>query len=98
MKKEFEVKSEEKSKEIKEITANSEVAKCIKAIGQDLINRADDISNDIKDVSSITIYSKIVGGDIINYDVTKNYCTKEFINYNEIYKERRKELGKEDNQ
>ncbi len=94
MKKEFEVKSEEKNKEI---TANSEVAKCIKAIGQDLINRADDISTDVKDVSSITIYSKIVGGDIINYDVTKNYCTKEFIDYDKIYKERRKER-KEDNQ
>lgn len=94
MKKEFEAKREEKNKEI---TVNSEVAKCIKSIGQDLINRADDISNDIKDVSSITIYSKIVGGDIINYDVTKNYCTKEFINYNEIYNERRKER-KEDNQ
>lgn len=86
-----------KIEEENKMTINNEVAKCIKAIGQDLINRADDISNDIKDVSSITIYSKIVGGDIINYDVTKNYCTKEFINYNEIYNERRKER-KEDNQ
>lgn len=88
MKKEFEVKSEEKNKEI---TVNSEVAKCIKAIGQDLINKADDISNDLENVSSITIYSKIIGGDIINYDVTKNYCTKEFIDYNKIYKERKEE-------
>lgn len=94
MKKEFEVKSEEKSKKI---TVNNEVAKCIKSIGQDLINRADDISNDLENVSSITIYSKIVGRYIINYDVTKNYCTKEFIDYDKIYKERRKER-KEDNQ
>lgn len=84
MKKEFEVKSEEKNKEI---TVNSEVAKCIKAIGQDLIDRADDISNDVKNVVSITIYSKIVGEEIMNYDVTKNYYMKEFIDYNKIYKE-----------
>lgn len=84
MKKEFEVKSEEKNKEI---TVNSEVAKCIKAIGQDLIDRADDISNDVKNVVSITIYSKIVGEEIMNYDVTKNYYVKEFIDYNKIYKE-----------
>lgn len=96
MKKEFEVKSEEKSKEIKEITVNNEVAKCIKAIGQDLINRADDISNDLENVSSITIYSKIAAGEIVNYDVTKNYYTKEFIDYAKIYNESRKER-KEDN-
>ena len=86
-----------KIEEENKITVNNEVAKCIKSIGQDLINRADDISNDLENVSSITIYSKIVGGDIINYDVTKNYCTKEFIDYDKIYKERRKER-KEDNQ
>lgn len=86
-----------KSEEENKITVNSEVAKCIKAIGQDLINKADDISNDLENVSSITIYSKIIGGDIINYDVTKNYCPKEFIDYDKIYKERRKER-KEDNQ
>lgn len=86
-----------KIEEENKITINNEVAKCIKAIGQDLINKADDISNDLENVSSITIYSKIIGGDIINYDVTKNYCTKEFIDYDKIYKERRKER-KEDNQ
>lgn len=72
------------------ITINSEVAKCIKSIGQDLINRADDISNDLENVTSITIYSKIVGDKIINYDVTKNYHTKAFINYKEISKMKEK--------
>lgn len=68
------------------ITINSEVAKCIKSIGQNLINRADDISKDLENVTSITIYSKIVGGKIINYDVTKNYHTGTLINYDEISK------------
>lgn len=88
MKKEFEVKREKKNKEI---TVNNEVAKCIKSIGQDLINRADDISNDLENVSSITIYSKIAAGEIVNYDVTKNYCPKEFIDYDKIYKERKED-------
>ena len=68
------------------VTINSEVAKCIKSIGQDLIDRADDISKDLENVASITIYSKITGDEIINYDVTKNYHTEAFINYEEISK------------
>lgn len=49
------------------------------------------METNLKDVSSITIYSKIVGGEIMNYDVTKNYCVREFIDYNKIYKERKEE-------
>ena len=56
-----------------EQTPNEKVADCIKSIGQDLINRADDISRDINLVGSITIIGKIEAGEIINYDVVKNY-------------------------
>lgn len=56
-----------------EQTPNERVASCIKTIGQDLINRADDISRDINLVGSITIVGKIEAGEITNYDVVKNY-------------------------
>ena len=56
-----------------EQTPNERVAACIKAIGQDLINRAYDISRDINLVGSITIVGKIEAGEITNYDVVKNY-------------------------
>lgn len=71
---------------MEKITINNEVAKCIKSIGQDLINRADDISNDLKNVMSITIHSTICGGEVVNYDVTKNYNIEAFIDYHNIYK------------
>ena len=65
-------------------TINSEVSKCIKAIGQDLINRADDISKDLKRVRNIEIKSTICNGEIINYDVNKNYIVEAFIDYKNI--------------
>ena len=68
-------------------TINSEVAKCIKAIGEDLIKRADDISRDLDRVSSISISSVIHGGEIINYDVNKNYNVEAFIDYHSIRKD-----------
>lgn len=63
-------KEEARLKKVKE-----NVIESIKSIGQDLINRAEDISNDLDDVTSITIYSRIENGVVINYDVTKNYMT-----------------------
>lgn len=47
--------------------------KAIIAIGEDLIRRANDITNDLKYVASITISSKIEGGEIVNFDVNKDY-------------------------
>lgn len=65
-------------------TINSEVARCIKSIGEDLINRADDIANDLDNVTAIKIIGEISAGEIINYDVIKNYSVKDFIHYNEL--------------
>lgn len=45
----------------------------IKSIGTELIERAEDIGNDLKQVSSITIYANIKHDEIPNFDITKNY-------------------------
>lgn len=55
------------------ITTKDGVEKCIKAIGQSLIEKAEDIAKDIKGVSSITIFAEINPQEVINFDVTKNY-------------------------
>lgn len=47
--------------------------KALESIGQDLINRAEDISRDLKFVTSITIYAQLNPTEIVNYDVSKNY-------------------------
>lgn len=65
---------------------NEEVSRCIKSIGQDLINRADDIARDIKQVTSIEIKARINREEIINYDVTKNYIIKDYIHYDNVKK------------
>ena len=43
------------------------------ALGQELIRRADDISNDIENVATITVYALLNPTDIVNFDITKNY-------------------------
>lgn len=45
----------------------------ILAIGQELIRRADDITNDLEKVTSITIHAELNPAEIVNFDVTKNY-------------------------
>ena len=62
-------------------TINSEVERCIKSIGEDLIKRAEDIAKDLERVRTISIYSTIENGTIINYDVTKNYGVEDYIHY-----------------
>ena len=47
--------------------------KSLQSIGQDLIDRAEDISRDLKFVTSITIHAELNPSEIVNYDVTKNY-------------------------
>lgn len=42
-------------------------------IGQDLIKRAEEISNNIDNVRDITIYAMLTPEDIVHYDVTKSY-------------------------
>lgn len=43
------------------------------ALGQELIKRAEDVSNDIEHVTSITIYARLDPAEIVNFDITKNY-------------------------
>ena len=50
-----------------------EVKKSIIAIGQELIKRADDITNDLKFVSNIEINAKLTSNEITNFDIKKNY-------------------------
>lgn len=57
---------------------NENVKKSIIAIGQELIKRADDITNDLKfvdNVDNIEIYAKLTPDEITNFDVKKNYMT-----------------------
>lgn len=60
-------------KEIITIIGKENVNKAIKAIGQELIIRADDISNDIDKVNTITINAILTPTEIVNFDITKNY-------------------------
>ena len=49
------------------------VKKSIIAIGQELIKRAEDITNDLKLVANIEIYAKLTPDEITNFDIKKNY-------------------------
>lgn len=52
------------------------VKKSIIAIGQELIKRADDITNDLKFVANIEIYAKLTPDEITNFDIKKNYIAR----------------------
>lgn len=58
------------------------IKKGIIAIGQSLIERAEEISRDLDRVTSITIYAQLNPSEIVNFDITKNY-TAEFKEENE---------------
>lgn len=47
--------------------------KAIIAIGQELIKRADDITNDIKFVANIEISAKLTPDEVTNFNIKKNY-------------------------
>ena len=49
------------------------VKKSIIAIGQELIKRADDITNDIKFVANIEISAKLTPDEVTNFNIKKNY-------------------------
>ncbi len=61
------------------ITSKENCIEAIKSIGQNLIDRAEDICNDLHRVSNITIYANITPSEIVNFDVTKNYIVNETI-------------------
>lgn len=52
------------------------VKNSISAIGQELIKRADDITNDLEFVSNIEINAKLTPDEITNFDIKKNYIAK----------------------
>lgn len=55
------------------IMGKENVEKGIKAIAQNLLEKVDDITNDLDQVQSITIHALLGPGDICNFDITKNY-------------------------
>lgn len=59
------------------VTNNEATKKGIIAIGQSLIERAEEISRDLDRVTSITIYAQLNPSEVVNFDITKNY-TAEF--------------------
>ena len=52
------------------------VKKSIIAIGQELIERADDITNDLKFVANIEINAKLTIDEVTNFDIKKNYIAR----------------------
>lgn len=55
------------------ILNKEDVKKGIIAIGQEIIRRADDITNDLERVSEIIIHSVLSHDEFVNLDVSKNY-------------------------
>lgn len=55
------------------IRSKEDVKKAIIAVGQELIKKAEDISNDMKHVASISIYARLDPSEVVNFDITKNY-------------------------
>ena len=54
-------------------TSKENTKKSIIAIGQELIKRADDITNDLKFVSNIEINANLTPHEITNFDIKKKY-------------------------
>lgn len=52
------------------------VKKAIIAIGQELIKRADDITNDLKFVANIEISAKLTPDEATNFNIKKNYIAR----------------------
>jgi predicted nucleotide-binding protein len=58
------------------VLGKENINKGIKAIGQELISRADEISNNIENVNAITINAVLTPAEIVNFDITKNYIAQ----------------------
>ena len=58
----------------------------IETIGQNLVERAEDITNDLEDVKKITIHAEINPAEIASFQVVKEY-TATFKHENKIVKE-----------
>ena len=59
------------------IIKNEETAKNgIIAIGQSLIEKAEEITRDLDRVQSITIFAQLNPIEVVNFDITKNYIAE----------------------
>lgn len=54
-------------------TSKENAKKSIIAIGQELIKRADDITNDLEFVANIEISAKLTPDEVTNFSINKNY-------------------------
>ena len=52
---------------------DNDLEKCVKAIGRNIIDKAEDIGRDTNKVRTVTIYACITPEEILNFDITKNY-------------------------
>lgn len=69
------------------VTTKDGLEKSIKAIGQSLINRAEDIAKDTR-VFSLIIHAELNPSEIVIFDITKTYSA-------DPYTESLKEINKE---
>lgn len=60
---------------------NKEVERCIEVIAENIKKKAKDVSNNLENVTSIEIKSKIENGEILNFDIIKNYHCNDYIHY-----------------
>ena len=61
---------------IGKINSKEDEEKAITSIGQELIRRAKDITNDIERVTKIKINAEISADEVVNVNITKNYVTE----------------------
>lgn len=54
-------------------TSKEKTKKSIIAIGQELIKRAADITNDLESVANIEINAKLTPDEVTNFNIKKNY-------------------------
>ena len=52
------------------------VKKGIIAIGQNIIEKADEITKDLTNVTNITIHAEINPGERVNFDIVKKYSAE----------------------
>lgn len=56
------------------VNGKENAIKSIKAIGQNLIEKAEEVCSDLDNVRDITIYARLTPSEICNFDITKNYA------------------------
>lgn len=56
-----------------------EIENAIKSIGQTLIDKAEEITSDLKYVRNMEIKARIEPDEIVNFDIKKNYFAPMYI-------------------